>query len=144
MKQIFSVTKEDKIPFWMKIISLSLMRLLWKTFQELSEIFTIMEFDFSKPIKPCYGKAQVFHLRLVNKVAFSSQNKVVLRLGHSCKNLVIRWLILVLIFQYLLWWFIFLNLVAKHTKSLVAQLAFLGVLIKMSSIQITPPSTIEL
>nr|XP_023870518.1 protein arginine N-methyltransferase 1.6-like [Quercus suber] len=27
--------------------------------KELSEIFTVMEFDFSKPIKPCYGKAQV-------------------------------------------------------------------------------------
>nr|POF07713.1 protein arginine n-methyltransferase 1.6 [Quercus suber] len=48
--------------------------------KELSEIFTVMEFDFSKPIKPCYGKAQVFHLCLVNKVAFSSQNKVVLDL----------------------------------------------------------------
>ena len=67
-----------------------------------------------------------------------------IRLGHSCKNLVIRWLILVLIFQYLLWWFIFLNLVAKHAKSLVAQLAFLGILIKMSRVQITPSSTIEL
>ncbi|KAE8055902.1 hypothetical protein FH972_012713 [Carpinus fangiana] len=27
--------------------------------KELSEIFTIMEFDFSKPIRACYGKAQV-------------------------------------------------------------------------------------
>lgn len=27
--------------------------------KELSEIFTVMEFDFSKPIRPCYGKAQV-------------------------------------------------------------------------------------
>ncbi|XP_022737385.1 protein arginine N-methyltransferase 1.6 [Durio zibethinus] len=27
--------------------------------KELSEIFTIVEFDFSKPISPCYGKAQV-------------------------------------------------------------------------------------
>lgn len=27
--------------------------------KELSEIFTVMEFDFSNPIKPCYGKAQV-------------------------------------------------------------------------------------
>lgn len=27
--------------------------------KELSEIFTVMEFDFSKPIRPCYGKVQV-------------------------------------------------------------------------------------
>ncbi|XP_062145655.1 protein arginine N-methyltransferase 1.6 [Alnus glutinosa] len=27
--------------------------------KELTEIFTVMEFDFSKPIRPCYGKAQV-------------------------------------------------------------------------------------
>lgn len=28
-------------------------------FQALSEMFTIMEFDFSKPASPCSGKAQV-------------------------------------------------------------------------------------
>ncbi|GMY30018.1 protein arginine N-methyltransferase 1.6 [Fagus crenata] len=27
--------------------------------KELSEIFTVMELDFSKPIRPCYGKVQV-------------------------------------------------------------------------------------
>ncbi|KAK9274977.1 hypothetical protein L1049_022234 [Liquidambar formosana] len=27
--------------------------------KELSEVFTVMEFDFSKPISPCFGKAQV-------------------------------------------------------------------------------------
>jgi hypothetical protein len=68
-------------------------------FQELSEIFTVMEFDFSKPIRPCYGKVQVilhFHLRLVNKVAFSSKNKLVLVLD-TLVMIVIWRLILVLI-----------------------------------------------
>ena len=31
----------------------------WTLFQELSEILRVMEFDFSKPISPCTGKAKV-------------------------------------------------------------------------------------
>jgi hypothetical protein len=59
-KENISEMEGNTISFWMKMLLLTLMVLHEKRFQELSEIFTIMEFDFSKPIRACYGKAQVF------------------------------------------------------------------------------------
>lgn len=35
-----------------------------KIFQKLSEAFTVMEFDFSKPIMPSHGKTQVLQSHL--------------------------------------------------------------------------------
>lgn len=55
-----------------------LIAISYESFQGLSKIFSVMEFDFSKPISPCFGKAQVFQSHIV----------VIICLEHACFNTV--------------------------------------------------------
>ncbi|KAJ7003396.1 protein arginine N-methyltransferase 1.6 [Populus alba x Populus x berolinensis] len=55
--------------------------------KELSETFTIMEFDLSKSIGPCYGKAQVINPHLPLSFFCNSEHQ-----GHYCWDLVVRFL----------------------------------------------------